>query len=76
MGINEETIAKTTDCMNSFACLSNPRQIQCEVESQINDALIFVKCQKNCFCPYKMAFGNFFTCNCPTRMEIYKKYKL
>lgn len=76
MEINKDTIAKTTKCSRCFDCLSNPKDIRCKVERQIGDEILFVKCNINSFCPYKMAFGNSYFCNCPTRIEIYKKYRL
>jgi len=76
MEIDYEIVEKTRSCNKCYDCLSNTDLILCKVESFIGDELIFVKCKNNEFCSYKMAFGNSYICNCPTRIEIYKKYEL
>jgi hypothetical protein len=49
----------------------------CEFEGPISDNLVFVKMKKeNIECPYALLFGyDSYICQCPTRCEIYRKYK-
>jgi hypothetical protein len=71
---DNKTKEKTTNCEKRFACLSNQGHKLCEVEYFYNDKVLFIKCLSKDHCSYKMSFGtSSFVCNCPSRIEIYKK---
>ncbi len=74
--ISEASKKKTTKCKKSFICLENKENIYCRVEECINEDVLFIKCLHEDYCVYKMGFGNYFTCMCPVRKEIYTKYKI
>lgn len=73
--INKE-IVKKTKCPFNFACLTNTNKIQCNVESIINNSILFVKPTNGSICHYNINYGNGHICNCPVRKEICRKYSL
>ena len=75
MKIEKEILDKTVHCTKDFDCIKNDN-IYCKVESCINNEVHFVECTEQNFCSYKMTFGSSYICNCPTRKEIYNKYRL
>ncbi len=76
MEIDKEILKKTSDCKKNFDCLKNDQHIFCKVEYCVNHEVHFVKCMDVDYCVFKMYFGQSFTCNCPTRKEIFNKYNI
>ncbi len=74
MEIEHEIIRQTTLCSKNFGCLKNQTCISNEVESFVNEKVLFLTCTEK-GCPYYMSFGYSTICNCPTRKEIVRKYK-
>lgn len=74
--INDETLQATTDCEKGFSCLNGKIYDLCKVESCINEKVHFIKCANDGYCTYQDPFGYDFVCACPTRKEIYNKYKI
>ena len=73
----DENIKDTTiKCRKIFLCLSNNKEIYCKVKSFIDKDIDILKCLHNDYCNYKISFGNSKFCFCPTRKEIFKKYKI
>ena len=72
--IPNKTIKATTKCHQNFACLENP-DVVCEVENCIHDGVCFVKCAESKNCNYIVPYGYSYICTCPTRIEIYNKYR-
>ena len=64
----------TSDCENSFSCLSGGKECFCEIASYVNNEFLFVQHENKCACNYKSTFAGAFICTCPTRREIYKCY--
>jgi hypothetical protein len=52
------------------------KHVYCKVENCINEKVHFIKGVDNLSCSYKMSFGDSFFCTCPTRKEIFNKYRL
>ena len=73
--INEDILKKTISCEKNFSCLSDQKDL-CEMKSQIVRVVYFIKHPKNKRCSYSLSFGNDYICNCPTRQEIYKRYRV
>jgi len=75
--IDPKTLKETIHCDNAFECLKS-ENYACRiarVDSCIIETVLFINCPKR-LCNYKMNYGyNYTVCNCPTRKEIYKKYK-
>ena len=75
MRIEKKILNKTTGCKNNFVCLSGEKNIYCKVDTHISDEVYFVTCLAEINCNYKISFGQKTVCTCPTRKEIYHKYK-
>ena len=73
MEIEKEILDKTVHCTKDFDCLRN-NNICCKVENCVDKKVHFVECSE-IFCNYKMKFGRSYICTCPTRKEIYNKYR-
>lgn len=76
MKIDEKIIKETIHCENDFECLKNENYacLITKVDKCIDGKVHFINCAKRS-CTYRMIFGNSILCNCPTRKEIYNKYK-
>lgn len=76
MKINRKIINETKYCENDFECLRNDNHhcFLMKVDNCISEKVLFINCTQ-LSCNYKMNFGNGTICNCPTRKEIYNKYK-
>ena len=66
----------TIKCDKDFKCLSLSNHELCKVTETVKDEVIFIGCQEKKHCVYVVSFGIYNTCNCPTRKEIYRKYKI
>lgn len=75
--IDEAILRRTTKCQRNFVCLTEEGCPGCEFDGPISDTLNFVIPKKtNIECPYKLLFGfDSYVCQCPTRNELYRKYK-
>ena len=73
--IDKETLHRTTDCAKDFDCLNNNNHDYCKVLECVN-TVHFVKCSMDNRCYYRLPFSKEFICTCPTRKEIFKKYKI
>ncbi len=74
--ISSDAIESSGACTKGFACLNRDPEVLCAVEKSIG-GILFVTCPRDRYCPYQRRFG--FTgcmCTCPTRKEIYEKYKI
>ena len=74
--IDEGVVRATTRCNDHFSCLSGDLARLCKVEDCVSDAVYFVKCVEETDCNYKVPFGDGQVCTCPTRKEIYFRYKM
>ena len=74
--IDEEIKQKSDRCRDGFSCLKGENNCLCEVESFINNKLLFIKPDKGGVCEYKTSFGYSYYCACPTRKELFYRYKV
>jgi hypothetical protein len=74
--LEEDILNQTRECMWDFSCLDNDKSCLCEVDELINNKLLFIKTTKMNACNYMISFGYSYYCNCPTRNELYKRYKV
>ena len=74
--ISEDVLKKTTKCANGFKCLENGSSTICKWESYLSPDVLFIKPKDGFNCAYLMSFGYSFICNCPTRIELYKRYQV
>ena len=66
----------TTKCTKAFACLKENGTPLCAVEHCINGEIYFLKCLRDIICSYQNSFGTGHYCTCPTRKELFNKYKI
>lgn len=76
LALDKKTIKETAKCHRGFICLTDKGQAYCKVEECTAGSVLFVKGLEKELCNYKMFIGPLLACNCPTRKEINKKYKL
>ncbi|OGV81210.1 MAG: hypothetical protein A3K19_22505 [Lentisphaerae bacterium RIFOXYB12_FULL_65_16] len=76
--VAQEVRRKTNRCESDFACLACQPQCLCPVVSAIDGGVLFIepKCEQKMFCTYRMQFGNGTMCTCPTRKELYHRYRV
>jgi hypothetical protein len=74
--VSEETRNKTTRCPFAFQCLDDSNRDLCEVETCLRNNGCFLKTTKPNNCKYKGTFGYSYMCHCPTRHELFKRYKI
>jgi hypothetical protein len=75
MKIDEDTLDRTKFCEKRFSCLSGEKKYLCEVKfCNICNTLFINPNDRDC--NYYIPYGNSFLCFCPTRNEIYKRYKI
>ena len=73
--IDEKILKETTDCKRKFKCLESEDHIYCRVKDCVEGKVHFIECLYEAPCEYKMVFGHSLVCNCPTRKEIYNRYR-
>ena len=74
--VSDAILKQTADCRLDFQCLSGKHKIHCKVSRMVGGSTFFVKCRSLETCNYQKRFGEAFVCTCPTRIEIYKRYKI
>jgi len=73
--VDQAAINKTDKCRNAYSCLSGGKECICSVKDSFNGTVLFINPRDTNICSYMMSFGYSYVCNCPTRKEIFKKYK-
>lgn len=73
--VDEKTIEETRDCGKDFLCLRETHQPVCSVVNCLNKEVHFITNIKTEPCRYRVSFGFSFICSCPTRKEIYNRYR-
>ena len=79
--ISESVLRATKYCSNDHLCLKTTSEQLCEIELYFEGVEQIYKCKYKGFCNYKLTCFNVdggcdTLCNCPTRIELYKKYNI
>ena len=74
--IEKDILDSTHNCKTGFSCLNGNQECMCQADSLISDKLLFIKSEKINVCDYMTSFGYSYFCNCPTRKEIFRRYKV
>ena len=74
--INEEILLRTTRCKYEFCCLSGDKACLCKVTSSVGFDIKVIKPTSKIDCNYLLSHGNGSLCVCPTRNELYNRYKV
>ena len=72
--IDDDILAKTNNCNDSFRCLSGEKGCLCDVVDSTSFSLVKIKPKSDITCNYLFPFSKSSFCRCPTRNEIYKRY--
>ena len=72
--IDDDVLAKTKNCKDSFQCLSGESACLCDVLDSKSFSLVKIKSKTDISCNYLFPFNKSSFCRCPTRNEIYKRY--
>ncbi len=73
--VDQAALSATEKCKNEYSCLSGSSKCLCCVTDSFDGAVLFVNPPCSNICGYLMSYGYSYVCNCPTRKEIYNKYK-
>ena len=73
--VNERTIG-VTNCPDNFKCLKQANSGMCQVERRLLGDGVFVNGDGREHCDYLTIYGFSFICNCPTRIELYDRYRI
>ncbi len=77
ISIDEKILAETSNCQKNFSCLTGKTNDLCEIViTQFSNSVHFIRCKQDLNCNYRMDFESEKCCLCPTRKEIYNKYKI
>lgn len=74
--ISEGTINKTTRCNHNFKCLNDDSFQICPVENPIQEFYFIRKLTPLYKCTYCLSVDNSYICRCPTRKELFERYKV
>lgn len=74
--IDEATLAKAKYCKKAFACLDHPRDICYPVTRVHLDQVYYVRYMHDYYCQYEDPIGEYSSCSCPVRKEIYRRYDM
>jgi hypothetical protein len=77
MEIEEKIIQETIHCKRNFECLKADNEsfrINGTLERSLDGKVHIIYCNK-IICHYRMNFGKYTICNCPTRNEKYRMHK-
>lgn len=72
--VSHPVLTETTECRYKFACLSSAPGKMCKARGLLDKEILIIDCAGDCLCRYRLSFGNWSTCSCPTRKEIYHRY--
>jgi hypothetical protein len=74
--IAETTLKRTLSCKKDFCCLTGSREYLCEVVSSVGSSMVQIKAVSQRSCKYYVPFGSASYCVCPTRNELFNRYKI
>ena len=74
--LDKAVLHKTIHCINDFSCLSGDKTCLCDVVASNGEDIIEIKSQPARSCRYCIALESASYCHCPTRVEIYNRYKI
>jgi len=73
--LDKAVLHKTTHCINDFSCLSGDKTCLCDVLASNGEDIIEITSQPARSCKYCISLESASYCHCPTRVEIYNRYK-
>jgi len=75
--VDADILNRARQCRKNFSCVTGNKECLCEVDHLIDHTLLFIKPAERHICNYKMSFGySAYYCNCPVRLDLYKRYNI
>jgi len=74
--IRDEIKQAAFKCDKNFSCLSGERKDLCKVLSCFDCDVHFVLNQSKTPCPFQSKINERTFCDCPIRIELYRKHKI
>jgi hypothetical protein len=74
--LDKTVLHNTTHCINDFSCLSGDKTCLCTVVASNEEDIVEIKFQPPRPCKYCISLDSARYCHCPTRVEIYNRYKM
>ena len=74
--IDESVLNRTFNCKDDFRCLIGNKEFTCEVVRPVGSSMVQIKVLSQTSCKYHVPFGSSAYCICPTRNELYNRYKI
>jgi hypothetical protein len=74
--IDKAVIQSTVNCKHDFRCLSGDKSCLCEVKESIGYDMLKIEPKSDVDFSHLISLGKTNFCNCPTRIEIYNRYKI
>ena len=74
--IDESVLNRTFNCKDDFRCLTGNKECLCDVVGSIGSSLLQIKSEFPTHCKYRIPFDSSDYCLCPTRNELYNRYKI
>ncbi|MBC8180593.1 hypothetical protein H8E88_05660 [candidate division KSB1 bacterium] len=74
--VDRITLRITTKCTKDFVCQTDKPKNLCKIEVHKFNFVTSIHCLEKALCNYKICIGFAKVCGCPTRAELYKKYKV
>ncbi len=70
--IDPDIVAEARFCKKWHICLTGDQDLFCKAKPDGGN--LFITCQEDNTCPYRVNAGDKITCACPVRQEIFKKH--
>ena len=74
--IDEAVIRSTVNCQYGFRCLSGDTACLCEVKGSTSYDMLEIIPKTDIACSHRISLGKMHFCICPTRVEIYNRYRM
>jgi len=72
--ISDDARKCTRKCASDFQCLKKGSSL-CSI-TKVLDKTFVIKGPKHFLCSYFLSYGDIFFCLCPTRHELYSRYRI
>jgi len=74
--IDKAVLHNTTNCIFDFNCLSGGKTCLCDVVVSNEEDIVEIKSKPSIPCKYCISLDSASYCTCPTRVEIYNRYRI
>ena len=75
--VDDDTIKRAVNCTRNQICLTGEEELRCgpsDVMSGDSADMALLQCPVDMGCVYCQSFGKTSICECPVRVEIFKRY--